>query len=248
MKRTLDNGRRRQIVSPAPPAAERLERRVLLANDGAAQLVLDIEPATEGSFDSGGMILRVGDSVYLTGEDADSPVNNIVGRELWRSDGQSTTLVKDIAPGQLGSNPENFTAFNGTLFFTVERTGPTTSVAAIWKSDGTAAGTVRVSGFPTYNFIPQGLQGTTTPGRLFFAADDGVHGSELWKTDGTRAGTRLVADVRAGAVGSDPRAFKVVGGVLYFTADDLVHGRELWRTDGTAAGTYMVDDINPIRV
>jgi len=178
VKRTLDNGRRRQIVSPAPPAAERLERRVLLANDGAAQLVLDIEPATEGSFDSGGMILRVGDSVYLTGEDADSPVNNIVGRELWRSDGQSTTLVKDIAPGQLGSNPENFTAFNGTLFFTVERTGPTTSVAAIWKSDGTAAGTVQAT--------PADARELEVAGDALFFANSSGH---LWTTDGTAEGT-----------------------------------------------------------
>ena len=39
---------------------------------------------------------------------------------------------------------------------------------------------------------------TSVGGRVFFRADDGVHGSELWVSDGTPAGTELVADVNMG--------------------------------------------------
>ena len=42
------------------------------------------------------------------------------GRELWRSDGTTagTWLVKDIRPGSIGSEIQNTTAVNRTLFFT----------------------------------------------------------------------------------------------------------------------------------
>jgi ELWxxDGT repeat protein len=73
---------------------------------------------------------------------------------------------------------------------------------------------------------PAGL--TAFGGRLYFAADDGVHGRELWQSDGTAAGTRLAQDVAPGLPGSSPEQLTVAGDRLYFTADDGLHGRELW--------------------
>src|SRR5215216_3894977 len=69
---------------------------------------------------------------------------------------------------------------------------------------------------------------------LFFANDDGIHGSEIWRTDGTAAGTRLVKDVCPGSCPARPGALTVWNGLLFFTADDGAHGPELWKTDGTA--------------
>jgi ELWxxDGT repeat protein len=80
---------------------------------------------------------------------------------------------------------------------------------------------------------------------LYFAADDGVHGSELYKSDGTAAGTVLVKDINPGSGSSSPDNLTAVGNTLYFSADDGVHGRELWKSAGTAAGTVLVKDINP---
>ena len=88
---------------------------------------------------------------------------------------------------------------------------------------------------------------TNVNGTLFFAANDGVHGTELWKSDGTAAGTVLVKDIdpageaRTSAVGNSTN----VNGTLFFTANDGTHGVELWKSDGTAAGTVMVKDIIP---
>jgi len=81
-------------------------------------------------------------------------------------------------------------------------------------------------------------------GTLYFAADDGVTGSELWRSDGTEAGTLRVKDVRPGADGSSPASLVDVSGTLYFAADDGVNGGELWKSDGTEAGTVRVKETS----
>ncbi len=147
---------------------------------------------------------------------------------------------------QQSSYPSNFAEVNGTLFFTASDSA---HGRELWKSDGTAEGTVLVKNISPdqyYSFGPSNL--TNVDGTLYFAADDGVHGQELWKSDGTEAGTVLVKDISAGPYGyaysSYPGQFRNVNGTLFFTADDGVNGRELWKSDGTDAGTMMVKDIN----
>src|SRR5262249_60144077 len=84
----------------------------------------------------------------------------------------------------------------GTAVF---RGGDGVTGRELWKSDGTAAGTVLVKDIrpgPDYGY-PENLTGV---GRtLFFTANDGVNGQELWKSDGTEAGTVLVKDINPGS-------------------------------------------------
>ena len=81
--------------------------------------------------------------------------------------------------------------------------------------------------------------------RLYFSAEDGVHGRELWSTDGTAAGTVMVADVCPGYCFGWAASLTAVGDRLYFYGDDGAHGAELWSSDGTAAGTHLVADLVP---
>jgi uncharacterized repeat protein (TIGR01451 family) len=169
------------------------------------------------------------------------------GGELWKSDGTEggTVLVKDIYPGSSGdytysSYPRNLTVMNGVLYFTAN---DGTNGEELWKSNGTAGGTVLVRDIRSgsYGSYPRNL--TVMNGVLYFRANDGTNGTELWKSDGTSGGTVLVKDIRSGSGSSYPDDLIDVNGVLYFRANDGTNGTELWKSDGTADGTVMVKDI-----
>lgn len=111
------------------------------------------------------------------------------------------------------------------------------SVNELWKTDGTAANTIRMKAFKSISNL------TTVGTTLYFVADNGASGSELWKCTGSAAGTVLVKDIRAGSAASAPTDFINVNGTLYFAANNGTHGKEVWKSNGTSAGTVLVKDI-----
>ncbi len=129
----------------------------------------------------------------------------------------------------------SLTAVGSTLFFSAN---DGVNGYELWKSDGTAAGTVLVRN------ISAGSRGsylgflTAVGSTLFFSAE----GDELWKSGGA-AGTVLVKDIRPGS--SSLGNLTAVGNTLFFTANNGVNGKELWKSDGTEAGTVLVKDIRP---
>jgi len=140
-----------------------------------------------------------------------------------------------------------FTSFGAETFF-IASDG--VSGLELWRTDGTLPGTVLVkdicpgpcSGFfSTYDesrIDHRLLQ--VFHGRLYFFANDGMHGFELWTSDGTEAGTRLVRDIQPG-----PATSSIGGGLVpgaSFLAFPVLDSPrwEMWRTDGTDAGTFSV--------
>jgi len=149
-------------------------------------------------------------------------------------------LLKDIVAGGENSNPGQLTAVGNTLYFTAS---DYIGGNELWKSDGTASGTVMVKNINRYSSsTPSEL--TAAGNTLYFTADDGPHGHELWKSDGTANGTVMVKDIRVGTSDSNLESLTAVGNTLYFRAQDGTNGYELWKSDGTASGTVMVKDIN----
>lgn len=85
-------------------------------------------------------LTAVNGNLYFTlDEDGYSPV---YGTELWKSNGTTTetVMVKDIRPGGESSQPADLRNENGMLYFTADDG----SGRKLWKTDGTAAGTVRL--------------------------------------------------------------------------------------------------------
>jgi ELWxxDGT repeat protein len=194
-------------------------------------MVRDIVPGPGSSFaaDQSNHIADAAGTVYFTAGDPDH------GFELWKSDGTTagTILVKDIAPGPLGSGTSSLTDVAGALFFAASDG----SDFGLWKSDGTEAGTVIIKDHVAARRL------TLVEGKLFFAGYKPAYGWELWNSDGTEAGTAMVKDISPGPDWSFPIDLSVAGDLLYFGADDGVHGDELWTTDGTEAGTILVKDL-----
>jgi ELWxxDGT repeat protein len=71
-------------------------------------------------------------------------------------------------------------AFNGAVYFTATANGA--NGVALWKSDGTAAGTGMINSGVGEGFMPCDL--TVFGNRLYFSAS-GSAGTELWTSDGT---------------------------------------------------------------
>jgi ELWxxDGT repeat protein len=158
-------------------------------------------------------------------------VYNGTSSDLWASDGAGPG--ENIGPG---SDSWNLTDAGGTLFFF--GTGN-----ALWKSDGTVAGTVPLRSFYSIrDIIPLPV---LPGGFVLFVGHDWEHGPELWRSDGTSAGTVLVKDIFPGIASSQIYDLKAAGSRAFFVADDGVHGQELWTSDGTEPGTHLVKDIVP---
>ncbi|MBE9181078.1 pre-peptidase C-terminal domain-containing protein [Oculatella sp. LEGE 06141] len=117
-------------------------------------------------------------------------------------------ITRDIYFGPDSSNVKNVTNVSGTVYF--EATDELGS--ALWKSNGTLDGTVKIKALSSLgNFISVG-------GTLYFTANDGINGVELWKSDGTETGTIRVTDLAPGSGDANPEQLTAVGNNLYFWA------------------------------
>lgn len=92
--------------------------------------------------------------------------------------GAQPALVKDINLLPQGSSPREFVAIGNGVYFVA---GNGVTGYELWRSNGTAVGTVLVkdirpgSGGSDLSYL------TNVNGVLYFGADNGVHGEELWR-------------------------------------------------------------------
>ena len=171
--------------------------------------------------------------------------NDGTGEEVWRTDGTTTTLVKDVRNESSQQNYLDIVVFGNYIYFAAD--DGTGDGVELWRTDGTRDGTKLFKEIYDETAEPSSStpeQFMVANNRLYFIADDGIHGRELWSTDGTVLGTNIVRDIREASSNAEIREFAPSGPYLYFSADDGIHGREIWRTDGTLLGTILLKDIN----
>jgi ELWxxDGT repeat protein len=205
----------------------------LVANDG----VNGAEPWVSDGTETGTHLL-----INLDATSASTTVNAIVpfGNQalifarggMWSSDGTSEATISVVPTGTLGS-VFGFAAAGGSIYFIADGGG---AGRELWKTDGTAFGTVRVKDIApgaTAGVYALGL--IARGGVVYFIASATGSAYELWKSDGTESGTvQVQADLNVAGPG---QPLFVDGGTLLY----IVTNRGLWRSDGTAAGTYILD-------
>ncbi|MDA8745846.1 Ig-like domain-containing protein [Rubripirellula amarantea] len=219
----------------------------LWVSDGTlsgTKVVKDIQVGQSYYYDYGSYpqsLTAAGGKLFFTAE------SDGFGREMWVSDGtvSGTFLLKDIDANNDGyyyfysSNASDLTASGSLLYFTAF--DDDSSPAELWVSDGSTAGTQKLSGVEN----PYGLLDVNS--KLFFAATDtsasNNKGTELWSIDGVTGGIVLVKDINPGTADSSPGDFTNFNGTLLFTADDGINGSELWTSDGTSTGTSLITNL-----
>ncbi|WP_434299043.1 ELWxxDGT repeat protein [Corallococcus exiguus] len=150
--------------------------------------------------------------------------------KLWKTDGQSSGVVREFSKGPTTGGPTSLIAQNGQLLFWAS---DGSNGYALWKSDGTTAGTTPVESAPPPDAAvrvtsPSPLVSLRPGGPLLFTASDSDAGLELWRTDGTARGTKRLVDRVPGTRSSAPAHLTVAGDHLFFSAWTPESGRELW--------------------
>jgi ELWxxDGT repeat protein len=165
-------------------AEDGVHGRELWKTDGTSAgtlLLKELVPGAGSSFPSSwgraSFVHGVGDSLYFAAND------KVHGTEPWKSDGtaEGTVLLRDVMPGPAGSG------VGTSAFVPVGPHGAVAFAAAsaakgleLWMTDGTAEGTRMVADVARGALSSSPIHLTVSGPRLFFVADEGVHGRELW--------------------------------------------------------------------
>lgn len=163
-----------------------------------------------------------------------------VGNQLWEYDA-ATKIGKQTATLNAAgsSNPDTFArgfARVGTGQLMFAASDGTARLNRVWKTDGTAAGTQKVSN-SVDGIVPPLVTSGAAQDRVFFQAKDATYGNELHMA--TLNSAQLVKDLILGDVDGWAEEIVDMGSYILFSGD-----KELYRSDGTAAGTTLVKDIN----
>lgn len=265
-------------------ATSNLYGRELWKTDGTnvgTEMVKDIKSGNVGGFTTAEqfgyyfhsfkVVWQTGNTFYFTANNNAnySPSSYTNDLELWKSDGTpgGTMMVKDIYLGNTdGSDPYDFNAINGILYFSAYNN---VSGRELWKSDGSTTGTEIVK-----EIAPGNLGGLSTAGQFgyygypfyspfsigsefYFIANDNplnpssyTNNLELWKSNGSNGGTVKVMEIYPGNTqGCDAEYFSLALNKVFFTANDPVNGRELWVMDNaTSTGANEILSLNDFRI
>ena len=159
-------------------------------------------------------------------------------RRLMISDGtgNGTTLLKDFSEEPPHTYPVNFFTIGDQCFFI---TGGPADSTRLWKTDGTAEGTVEVTtaagaSIEAYPYL------TEMDDILYFFAWSSPGGDALWRSDGTAEGTFRVKSIHSVWDFNESHLMRVGDRLSFFSG---FSDKYLWTSDGTSEGTKVIAEI-----
>src|SRR5687768_7793561 len=169
--------------------------RELWKSNGTAEGTFRIKDIVPGINDS-----RINNTTAIYKTLFFSATDGIHGQELWKSDGteSGTVMVKDMTPGAAGSQGPhpgktigNFTNISGTLFFTASLK----DTNYIWKSNGTAQGTLPVTRVYSAEMAQPKPMFKLLNNRVYFLNGAGWSQLMLWSMERDGSDVQHVMDV-----------------------------------------------------
>lgn len=149
-----------------------------------------------------------------------------VGLELYEYDPSTGlfTLIKDIVTGTGASSISFLTVLNNEVYFEADN--------ALWKTNGTEAGTIAVAQASTLSGITNLYAWNNN---LYFEGDDGLNGDQLYTYNPTTDTVTQISNISGSNINHDPAEFVVNNGLLYYKGKDGNDSSyHLYRTDGTS--------------
>jgi ELWxxDGT repeat protein len=187
------------------------------------QMIKDITPGPDGT--SFGEVIIYDNLLFFTVNEND---------ELWRTDGtegtpgykDGTYRIAKTAPDYTNSDIQDLTIHDGYLYFKAFDGG----CRELWRTDGTAAGTQRLTYNPLLSYGTDPKNITSCDGRLFLAGHYASWtGRELLEYKINEELLVLIKNInQTGSVGSEPENLICFENKLFFSADDGNSGRALW--------------------
>jgi len=219
-------------------ATDNAQQRGLWRTDGTAAGTSFVGPVVPASDYYGVHTVRRGASTYFVGTESDGAL------ALWRTDGTAggTARVQPLGGqvvfGSIGTScGEGFASTGNNFYFGAN----SQSASALYRSDGTAAGTTVMGLFPNSTGGPGGdvCLLAASAGELYFSASDATSNQlVLWRSNGLAGGHTPVLSA-SGKPFTSVTAMRVLGSAVLFTGiSDGVRG--LWRVASAGAAPSLV--------
>ncbi len=205
--------------------------RVVVANPGPVSFNSQQYP----------LLQKVGNRVLFIGSDAQ------YGSQLWSSDGTAANTVRltdATEPANVTFSIAIYHASLAGIAYLSMPDGAQTTTWSLWRTDGTAAGTMRLPAtLPSVDQSEPGLTQVTGDGTaVYVEIHDASLNTSLFKYE---PAADRVTSLKSGLSTSTSDGFMFVSGGLYFSSTDPVLGDEPWFSDGTPGGTQLLGDLNP---